>query len=118
MNREQLKEIMTNDLKVLESLELTNLCLVKKIDEDGILSPSHIVFNYWFDCTFITLKATRNDDGTYNIGFKDNIFIKKVKPENFINKLDKYDAKVQQTYNGQVQEVQFFHKRTRSKKKK
>ena len=118
MNREQLKEIMTEDFKVLEGLGLTNLCLVKKLDSEGILAPSHIIFNYWFDCTFVTLKANRNEDGTYSIGYKDKIFLKKVKPAEFITTLEKYDAHVQLTYGGQVQEIQFFSRKNKKKKKK
>lgn len=110
MNKQQLSEIMTSDIEKLKEQELTNLCLVKKINSDGILEPSHIVFNFWFNCTFVSLRAIINEDLTYQIWYRDTRLYKSIKVEDFTKKLNKYNADIQLTYGGQIQNIQFYKK--------
>lgn len=111
----QLIKIMEEDLKVLEDLGFHNLCLVKIQKPDKQLIPSHIVLNYWFDFTTLTLKAVRNEDGTYNISFRDNVLVKSVLPADFDKELSKYSVEFVQGARGVMQNV-VFKKKTKNKK--
>lgn len=115
MNNSELLKIMNQDCNFLKEHEIQNVCLVKrKIDSE--LVPTHILFNYWFKSVPVTLKAIRNSDGTYKIGFKDDFFIKKVSLNSLIKTLNSFKVEVQLGHNGMVLEAKFYKRNSKKGK--
>lgn len=73
---------MKEDLKILEAQELTNICLVKKLDKNNNPVESHILFNNWVGTTVETFKIEKTPKGLYKL-YRKGILIKKdLKVEN------------------------------------
>lgn len=113
-------DIIAGDAKYLEEIsELTNVCMVKKVNHDKKVVPSHIVFNFWFDDNSISLKAMPipEKEGYYNIQFKDIIIIKETRLCDIVNTLNKYEIEVTRDYSGNINNIR-FSKRHKKKGKK
>lgn len=112
---------LAEDAKYLEeTLNLPNVCLVKKVQPTGELVPSHILFSYWFDDNSVNIKAIPIPDkvGYYTIQFKEILIIKSIKACDLLSKLNKINMIVQRDYNGNAMSITFSQDKKQKKGKK
>ena len=112
---------LAEDAKYLEhTLNLPNVCLVKKVQPTGDLVPSHTLFNYWFDDNSVNLKALPipNEVGHYAIHFKDTVIIKDTELDDLLKKLSKINMITQKDCNGNIVRITFSVGKQKGKKKK
>lgn len=103
------KEIIVEDTNYLEeTLNIPNVCLVKKMTPTGELIPSYITFNYWFNDDSVGLKAIPilEEEAMYDIYFKSTLVLKHTELDDIVNKLNKFHAVVQKDYAGNITKIE------------
>lgn len=113
---------MKSDTDYLSSRDVFgNVCLVKRIDPTTKeLVPTHIIFNYWFGCHSIQLRANPTKlEHHYNVVYKDKLLCKDTDIKLVENQLSKYDIITRKPINGK-DEVEIIKRSTNkySKRKK
>ena len=112
---------LAEDAKYLEeTLNLPNVCLVKRLQQTGEVLPEKILFNYWFGENPVNVKALPiiNKVGNYSIQFKDTVIIKDTDVIGLLNKLSKINMITQKDCNGNVTSITFSTGKKKGKKKK
>lgn len=85
------------DVKLLEELGLSNVCLVKKYDPiTAEYLPSHFIFTYWINRIPFSFRAIITDKG-YAIYYKDNLLFKTESLLNIVKNLERKKVKTQLT---------------------
>ena len=118
MTKEQLIQKLIDDSKYLESADIWNICLVKKIDETGNITPDHITFNYWIDGQSVTIRLEIKNNGNYDVYYKSRLLIKNVMIKNIINKLSNYKVIVKKSLGGSTDIIELIRKEDVNVKKK
>ena len=120
MNQEWYLKLAEDAKYLEETLNLPNVCLVKRLQQTGEVLPEKILFNYWFGENSVNVKALPiiNKVGNYSIQFKDTIIIKDTDVIGLLNKLSKINMITQKDCNGNVTSIIFSTGKKKGKKKK
>ena len=119
MTKEQLIQKLIDDSKYLESADIWNICLVKKIDRGtGNIIPDHITFNYWIDGQSVTVRLEIKNNGNYDVYYKSVLLIKNVMLKNIINKLSNYKVIVKKSLGGSTDIIELVRKEDADVKKR
>lgn len=120
MNQEWYLKLAEDAKYLEETLNLPNVCLVKRLQPTGEVLPEKILFNYWFGENSVNVKALPiiNKVGNYSIQFKDTVIIKDTDVIGLLNKLSKINMITQKDCNGNVTSITFSTGKKKGKKKK